>query len=1063
MAERMPFLRQYKREQLAGGLDEKLGTKRLQRWQSQPQFTVDSLLAQRLGADGLDEAALFQLLSLPEEGIYQITSEPPPWVSRLRAAYAQPASSYVNILPGEEELGFLELVQPLVDQACDELAAATADILDQWPQNPVDPQIIEDILLMNLLDPLLLRLSRTLVLELNVARLQGYLAGDTALERFLNFVEGLRQPEIALGILDEYPVLAQQLTLCIDQWRGVSLEFLGRLCADWPEICAHFTPDTDPGFLQEVSGGAGDTHRNGRSVMIARFSSGFQIVYKPKSLAVDSHFQELLGWLNERGCQPALRPITMLDRQEYGWVEYVQNRECSSAAGIERFYLRLGSYLAMLYAINASDFHLENLIADGGQPLLIDLETLFNPNFERFTEEDANTAAAREMINSVLAVGMLPQRLWSAEEYGGIDISGFGGAEGQLSPDRLPLPAAVGTDSMHYERRRVAISGEANRPRFQGVEANALEYIPQVLTGFEAMYHLLQAHKQELLAPDGPLAAFENDEIRVLIRPTRTYDQLLFESFHPDTLRDALDRELLFDRLWVAANQRPFMAKLINAEKGDLLQGDIPVFTTQPGSVMLNTASGEPTAGVLIESGMDIARRRLEQMSDRDLERQEWFIRSSLATLTPYSYGAEFSESAKTPKRQPAKQPDKEELLALARDAADHLLQTAVYGQEDVTWLGLELLAEESWDIAPAGMDLANGLPGIALFLGYAGTLLDNSQYSAMARRALVAVQRHMNQFKSELPGIGAFVGWGGILYCLTQLSALRQDEELLAQAEELVAVIAQFIAEDDAYSVSEGAAGAIGALLALYKMQPVPEIMETAAACGDHLLANAQRSDQGLGWLIPRFGSQPLTGFAYGSAGIAWALLELGTLCGEERFTAAALEAINYERHHFSPQAQNWPDLRQKQDRAEGPDQGPRYPAAWSFGAAGIGLSRIRALTHVDEPTLHDEIDIAIQTTLKSGFGHNHCLNHGDLGNIELFLQAEQLAGGSICGPQRASIGAMIVESIRKNGRKSGGPQAVEMPGLLLGTAGIGYQLLRLAEPDCVPSLLLLGSPLPK
>ena len=37
---------------------------------------------------------------------------------------------------------------------------------------------------MNLLDPLLIRLGRTMVLELNVARLQDHLEGETTADRF---------------------------------------------------------------------------------------------------------------------------------------------------------------------------------------------------------------------------------------------------------------------------------------------------------------------------------------------------------------------------------------------------------------------------------------------------------------------------------------------------------------------------------------------------------------------------------------------------------------------------------------------------------------------------------------------------------------------------------------------------------------------------------------------------------------------------------------------------------------------------------------------------------------
>src|SRR5207248_8836852 len=95
------------------------------------------------------------------------------------------------------------------------------------------------------------------------------------------------------------------------------------------------------------------------------------------------HFQELLGWLNERGQQPELRRLRLLDCGTYGWSEYVEAQECASEAEVERFYERQGAYLAVLYALNAASLHHENVIAVGEQPLLVDLGGLFHPHEPR--------------------------------------------------------------------------------------------------------------------------------------------------------------------------------------------------------------------------------------------------------------------------------------------------------------------------------------------------------------------------------------------------------------------------------------------------------------------------------------------------------------------------------------------------------------------------------------------------------------------------------------------------------------------------------------------------------
>ena len=225
-------------------------------------------------------------------------------------------------------------------------------------------------------------IAGTMALELHVSRLQGDLRGDTAEDRFRSFLERMRQREHAVGLLQEYPVLARQLVEAIDRWVAFGLEFLRHLCTDLEAIRETFSPEGDPGTLTGVAGGLGDSHRGGRSVLIAEFRSGLRVVYKPRDLAVDVHFQELLSWLNERGDHPPFRTLKILDRGTHGWVEFVAEQACTSPDEVRRFYRRQGGYLALLHALDATDFHFENLIAAGEHPVLIDLEALFHPREE---------------------------------------------------------------------------------------------------------------------------------------------------------------------------------------------------------------------------------------------------------------------------------------------------------------------------------------------------------------------------------------------------------------------------------------------------------------------------------------------------------------------------------------------------------------------------------------------------------------------------------------------------------------------------------------------------------
>jgi hypothetical protein len=56
--------------------------------------------------------------------------------------------------------------------------------------------------------------------------------------------------------------------------------------------------------------------------------------------------------------------------------------------------------------------------------------------------------------------------------------------------------------------------------------------------------------------------------------------------------------------------------------------------------------------------------------------------------------------------------------------------------------------------------------------------------------------------------------------------------------------------------------------------------------------------------------------------------------------------------------------------------------------------------------------------------------------------------------------VGAEILDRIEREGWRCGNPLAVEAPGLMTGLAGIGYGLLRCAEPALVPTVLCLAPP---
>lgn len=1063
------------------------------------------------------------------------------WEAQLRACYGSvpapelrtpehPRLDLATLKLGRaaDSAPFLELVRPLLedarrrlDRGLEELAreARKASPEGAFPEggSPWEADAVVLDLLSQLASRVVMMLRRPLVLELHVARLEGSLEGDTPQERFASFVDRLGRPEEALELLDRYPVLARQLVERLDQGIRAHLELLGRFLADRPRLAGLLATgvagdiSSDPGRLLEIRPGEGDRHRDGRSVASLALAPADgsrlrRVVYKPRPLGVERRFNELLAWLNERGFEPAFRTLEILDRGSHGWVEHAAAEEAGGEEEIVRFYRRQGGYLALLHVLEANDFHFENLVAAGEHPVLIDLETLFHPTADLLIPGLPAAPPGHPIHRTVLNTGLLPQQLWKgAGPDTGVDLSGLSAASGQTTTHEVLGIAAPGTDAMRFEKAFDTFPEMSHRPRLDGEEVPLLPYRGAILRGFRDLYRLLMAHRRELLAPDGPLEAFADEEVRVILRPSRSYGLLQFESFHPDFLQDEADRRDLFRRyLSSAVERRPALGRVLDAELRDLDRLDIPLFTHRPGGREVWTADGERLEGLLPASGLERVRQKVHALGQGDLERQLWIVRSSLDTLSlrqgvPPRPSYHFEQGAEAPAGS--------ELRALARAAAERLEALAfrpgpASGSRDpgpdtaASWLIAGPLDAAGaspdaghgavpWGLEPADLTLYEGLPGIALFLAQAGVSLDEPRWGHLARQAWATVEHRLEV--APPAGVGAFTGWGGILYAMIRLGDLWREPAWLDRAVERLAEVPGRLEEDAEHDVVGGAAGLAVVLLELYRHRPEPGVLELARACGDRLLAAAEPMEVGCGWVLPPAGPIPLAGLAHGAAGIAWALLRLARASGDDKYREKALEALAYERHLFDPAEGNWPDLRQgrpteggssEQDgssEASGPGCGQHFMVAWCQGAPGIGLARLACLDLLEGlagqegieeeigAEIRTEIRTALGTTLERGFGTNHSLCHGDLGNLELPLAAAGRFGGGgwsetgDLGRRTGRLAAGVVRGLRREGFLHGLPVGLEPLGLMVGLAGIGYQLLRLANPERVPSVLTL------
>ena len=876
-------------------------------------------------------------------------------------------------------------------------------------------------------------------------------------EAFLRSLEG----EGLVRLFLEYPVLARFLATRLSMWVDAAREFLLRLEADQAELATRFNQGQPLGSVIRLDPGLSDPHRAGRTALRIHFAAGFRLIYKAKAITAEASFWNLLGWINRNADLPPLRTLQVLEGGAYGWVEEVEPRPCQNQRDVETFYYRAGMLLCLIYALEGSDCHSENLIAAGDQPVLIDHETLLQPRIRYFGplgEEGPLTLAGRFFYeDSVFRTALLPRREIrpTGESY---DASGLGGTEVQLTHRWRKTWENINTDAIRLGSEPISFRPTHNVVILDGEKVQAAPYVDQMAAGFEQLYRFLQARRAELLGPNGPLRNWAG--LRFVFRDTAIYGSMLKRLFSPRCLRHGMDASIElegFSRPLLYAEDRPSSWPILADERRSLLQGDIPMFQYAAEGDSLILEGGGSIPQFFRESGFSQVQRRFENLSDDDLERQLGFLRASfeLQGGEPKMVVNTDTAVSEVPGQDEAGPDD---FLAEALRIAHEIRGAARPFKEGVSWNTVAYYAQaQRWQLEPMAPRFYDGLCGVALFLAAARKLGGEPDFAALARSALVTVVREAvrpdyARALFEL-GIGAASGQSSVIYALVRASEFLGEEEWLHHARRFAEMLdAERIAADRNLDLLAGAAGAALALLALHRAARLPEALDMAVLCGEHLLQHRSISRQGLRAWRTLGGEEMLTGFSHGAAGIAYALLKLYEATGESSFREAAVEAEAYETSVFLPEVSNWPDFRYPPT-----EQGYILMTSWCHGAPGIALSRLAALPILDTPQVRQDISHGLRATRLVGTEGPDTLCCGAMGRAEVFVVAAKELGDPAYLQEARRMGSAILRRSQPPGSYASAlKKAPYLASFHQGMAGIGYEFLRLAAPASLPSLLL-------
>jgi type 2 lantibiotic biosynthesis protein LanM len=1028
---------------------------RMRMWReaaSDPNADVD--FDRRLQLLGINDALQAeQLLSVEPR---HLASEAPGWVADILAAYRECGKVHGKPPPGKDgghppehdtgggpygwQTQLASIAEPIFARKLDQYSA---DVRHQAALAGRDADL--DLILRSRPEAMHRYVAGAFVLDMHVKEL-----GKTRAAGFSDYLEEFSRPESFLKTLARYPVLARTMCDVADRWARAEVLLARRYLSDVAEIASFCRVPAESFRLSAVASCLGDMHRGLQTVHLLETAGGVRLIYKPTDCRVFGEMKLFLDWLCSLDADLAWAIPRALRKAGYGWVEYVERQPCLTQADVAAFYSRMGSLVAISWMLGSSDLHAENVIPSGAYPVVVDAETVLGFRMADVRKWDAagpgEDPGTRMQRESVLRTELLPCLRPVGD--GLVDISAVGGRLGQhVSLDGWAEP---GTVRMRKGPIDVEVGVPGCVPHLRGIgPVNAEDFAVDIEEGFRRTCGLLLSRRRFLMSEHSPLASLASCEQRVIFRATHTYAQFMSDLHHPDLLMDALDRDVYLDQLLFARIGLRCAEEICQAERQAVEDGDVPYFLTSADSRDLFAGDGSLLIRNYFKSTMtDGLRSRLESLTGEDIDKQAWFIRSSLQCLAVNRSG--LAVTANCCQDPPLKAAPREFIIGAVRKIADHVAELRFDGGTDgVAWPTVRSFDGGDWRVAPAGDNLYGGTMGIALFLAFAGQMLEDAGISRLARRTVDTVVAGVRA-GGQAHQVGAYDGAAGLLYGLSCLSvAWGTDYSELQRS--LLQQIREGAEKDPFLDVIGGAAGA-GLVIAntLGHLCDRELALEAALACAERIRASASGSDpagfDGLG----AAGSSS-AGLAHGSAGVALACLRLGTLLGDKSMSVLANLA------EPAPAAEQ---AEQAAPRAEVALAGSGT-VSWCNGPAGIGLARCLALLWEpdglqDRRQPREDVVAALRAARSSGLGNDHSLCHGDLGTMELHFAASLLDGMSVEASYGQKIASMVAQHVVSDGPVCGAQPGMVVPGLMNGLAGIGFGLMRSVNSN-IPNVLCL------
>ncbi|WP_026701919.1 type 2 lanthipeptide synthetase LanM family protein [Salibacterium aidingense] len=873
--------------------------------------------------------------------------------------------------------------------------------------------------------------------------------GDES-KHYKEFCKKLESPDYIRNMLNKYPVLQNMM-------ESIEMNFLYNctlIIKRFQDDCCQIENRLGKqlGKLRTLAFDMGDTHRNGSSVAVVECEND-KIVYKPRSLKADCLYEKVIAYFNEQYKQD-LKTTKTLDKGDYGWQEFIRFSPCSREEDGRAFYKELGMHLGFIYMFKGTDFHYENIIAQGAKPVLLDLETLFQStlNFTGDSSED-QPVQLFDFLSQTVYKSLVLDNISHPEETSSNNLSGLSNMEHQAYDEEKVL--YPGTDHICIKKITVEMDRSMNLPACNDRVVEIFGFEKEFMEGFEHIYRFFQTHADAVISI---MREFPDFPVRIIVRPTYIYASFLQALLHPKYLGRSEERERILSFFDTSYTSFRTFQEIVPYEMDDLYGGDIPYFYAPFHHPTLYSSKDTLIPCELLQySPNHEVQNRMRNLSDKDLTYQMELINISLAASRANHKKKHQSKRKNNLYQRPIKIKAIEDFI---KAETEEILEKQLKYQDQVQWLSLAVSPGGQMTAGPLSYGLYDGLSGIALYL---------AAFAHVEGKNLKSIQEDtVHSIKSLLhrsvlsDHFSAYYGLASYVYYTEKLREWKMvhEKEAFKIYNDFCDKVMEQYEDISSSDFIGGAAGVLKVLCLLYKKHKIFSAKKAAELVYQSLISRASVEKDMMYWADKdSFSNNVLAGFSHGLTGICFALSEyaaISSVSTKKQVADVINRALRYEDTLFHEERNDWKDNRKDYTAYS-------YPF-WCHGAAGTLLGRVRIQQNMGPICQVSHIHEALTTTMQAGAEHSqgNSLCHGLLGNLDILLE---IRNAPFLENRKQEIEQIIetwinkyVSEMEETGWNNGVEKDFSGLGLMLGKAGQLYTLLRWKNPNTsLPSVLLL------